>query len=375
MEVETMKVIAEYLWLDGKNLSDDHPDQLSDTRGKTKIFEVEGVKTIDDLKDLEKIPTWGFDGSSTMQALGESSDCVLKPVRVYPDPFRRWGEGILSIIVLNEVYKVPGDEPHPSNTRTALHKIASQLDSHKFWFAVEQEYTFMRVSDELVSTQPLAFPKDGVPKDAQGKYYCGVGADKVVGRHIVEEHLEASLFADLILAGSNAEVMPGQWEYQVGNGTSAANPLRVADDLIVSRYIMDRICEKYSVVASLHPKPVPDVDKDTPGWNGAGAHTNFSTEATRKSLAVLPKMLERLAENHEAHIKVYGNGIELRLSGNYETAFHEEFSHGVSDRGASIRIPWQVDRDGNGYLEDRRPCANIDPYVVFAKIMETTMGE
>lgn len=367
-----MKVIAEYLWLDGKNISNDHTDQLSDTRGKTKIFEVDGVETIDDLMDPEKIPIWGFDGSSTMQAEGKDSDCVLKPVRIYKDPFRQWGEDILSVIVLNGVYIPPGKTPHESNTRAPLEAIAKECADKKFWFAFEQEYTFMTLEGH-----PLGFPRGEVPKDPQGKYYCGIGADKITGREIVEEHLRACITADILLAGANAEVMPGQWEYQVGNGTEASDPLRVADDLIVARYIMDRICEKYSVVASLHPKPVPDKKEkgvDIPGWNGAGTHTNFSTEGMRESLEVLPKMLKMLGANHDAHIKVYGDGIELRLTGNYETASIEKFSSGVSDRGASIRIPWQVAAEGKGYIEDRRPCSNIDPYVICEIIMRTTTG-
>ncbi len=366
-----MKVIAEYIWLDGKNRSEEFSgEQLSDTRGKTKIFDVPDGTTIDKLilpsekgsKEGHVVPVWGFDGSSTMQATGDKSDCVLKPVRIYKDPFRS-RDGALSIIVLNEVYLAPGDKPHASNTRAALEVIAKECKGQEFWFGIEQEYTLMRLNGE-----PFGFPEGGGrPVDDQGKYYCGVGADKLFGRSIVEEHVMACLEAGILIAGINAEVMPGQWEYQIGNGTSASDPLRVADDLIVARYLMDRIGEKHGVIASLDPKPLAK-------WNGAGAHTNFSTKSLRESLDDLSRILERLGANHEAHIKVYGKGIESRLTGKHETASYERFSSGVSDRGASIRIPWQVARDGKGYIEDRRPCANINPYIVIAQIMETTRG-
>jgi glutamine synthetase len=70
------------------------------------------------------------------------------------------------------------------------------------------------------------------------------------------------------------------------------------------------------------------------------------------------------------HLKHYGAGLEDRLTGEHETASYKEFKYGVSDRGASVRIPMQTDLDGKGYLEDRRPCANIDPYVVARLLAE-----
>lgn len=370
-----MKVIAEYLWLDGKNLVEDkegkvHLDQNKnpDIRGKTKILDVPEGTTVETLQlslgDVESIvPTWGFDGSSTYQAKGHTSDCVLKPVRVYNDPFRtRARQEYLSVLVLNEVMLVPGDTPHPSNTRAVLRELVEKHKEQEFWFGIEQEYTFMRVADE----RPFGFPKEGFP-EKQGKFYCSTGADRTFGREMIEEHLFACLDADLVFAGINAEVMPGQWEYQIGKGTPTSDPLRVSDDLTVARYLMLRIGEKYGVVPSLHPKPVVG------DWNGAGAHTNFSTKAMRESDDCFEEVIASLGRNHDVHIAVYGEGIQQRLTGLHETCPYTEFRWGVSDRGASIREPWQVAVQKKGYLEDRRPCANMDPYVVLAKIMETVM--
>jgi len=358
-----MKVIAEYIWLDGIN--EKKGKLTSESRSKTKVFDVDdgehGVY-VDNLR----APIWGFDGSSTEQAEGHASDCVLKPVRVYKDPLRSL-PGSLCVLVLNEVYIAPGQQPHPSNTRAELESFTKKYEDEKFWFGLEQEYTFMRVDENDPSRiiGPLGFPKDGFPVE-QGKYYCGAGADKILGRSIVEEHLKACLEANVLIAGINVEVMPGQWEYQIGNGTSASDPLRVADDLVVARYLMDRIAEKYGVVASLEPKPHAE-------WNGAGAHTNFSTASMRESMANVEEVMKKFERHHKEHIAVYGPGIEKRLTGLHETSSCEKFSYGVSDRGASVRIPWQAAVEGKGYLEDRRPCANMDPYVVEARIIKTLM--
>ncbi|HLD40191.1 MAG TPA: glutamine synthetase [Candidatus Nanoarchaeia archaeon] len=365
-----MKIIAEYIWLDGINKQKGKLWQ--EPRSKAQVFNVDMSSLKPQLNDM---PIWGFDGSSTEQAEGHFSDCVLAPVRVYSNPLRPSSDPkTLSVMVLSEVYLPPKNgaeiiEPHPSNTRANLVNLVEKYQAkEQFWFGLEQEYTFMRVDEKDPSriTRPLGFPKGkGFPVE-QGKYYCGSGADKILGRQIVEEHLQACLEANVLIAGINAEVMPGQWEYQIGNGTSESDPLRVADDLIVARYLMDRIAEKHGVVASLEPKPHPK-------WNGAGAHTNFSNVAMRLSDACFPEILRKLEKHHTEHIAVYGPGIEKRLTGLHETSSCDKFSYGVSDRGASVRIPWQVAVKGKGYMEDRRPCANMDPYVVEAKLIETIM--
>ncbi len=321
---------AEYIWIDGAK-----PTQH--LRCKTKIV-AEGAEP----------PVWGFDGSSTGQAEGHASDCVLKPVFMCPDPVR----GGNSKLVLCEVMNTDMT-PHWSNTRAACAVAADKYASHDMWFGIEQEYTFFD------GIKPLGWPDNGFPAPQFG-YYCGVGADEVYGREIVEQHLDACLAAGLNISGINAEVMPGQWEFQVG----PSSPTEVSDHLWIARWLLYRIAEDYGVSATLDPKPVKG------DWNGAGAHTNFSTKSMRESIDACTAAAESLRDRHDLHIDNYGANIELRLTGDHETCSYKDFKVGVSDRGASIRIPWQVARDGKGYIEDRRPNANVDPYTVTRLITE-----
>jgi glutamine synthetase len=322
---------AEYIWTDGA-------EPTPKLRSKTKI-----------VKQGEAPPIWGFDGSSTNQATGHKSDLVLKPVHVCPDPVRGGDNKLVMCEVL-----MTDMTPHPSNTRAALAEVAKQHAAHDIWFGIEQEYTFFD------GIKPLGWPDNGFPAPQFG-YYCGVGADEVFGRAIVEEHMDACLAAGLKLAGINAEVMPAQWEFQIG----PAGPLEAADHLWLARWLLYRIAENHGASATLNPKPVKG------DWNGAGAHTNFSTKEMRESLDACVKAAEALGEAHQLHIAHYGHGIEERLTGKHETCSYKEFKYGISDRGASVRIPWQVARDKKGYIEDRRPCANIDPYVVARLITQT----
>jgi len=335
------KIKAEYIWMDGHE-----PTQK--LRSKTKVID-------DSISDVDNIPVWGFDGSSTMQAAGHDSDCMLQPVCFVSDPIR--GED--NILVMCEVFN-PDGTPHKSNPRAHLRELAEKYADHDAWFGVEQEYTF------FVGREPLGWPEGGYPAP-QGPFYCGVGADEVFGRDIVEEHLDKCLKAGISLSGINAEVMPGQWEFQVG----PLGPLAVSDELWLARWLLYRIAEDYGVNATLHPKPVKG------DWNGAGAHTNFSTKSMRENggLEVITAACEKLGENHEKHIAIYGAHNEERLTGLHETCAIHDFRYAVSDRGASIRIPMATAKDGFGYLEDRRPAANMDPYRVCAALMETVCGD
>jgi glutamine synthetase len=322
---------AEYIWIDGT-------EPTARLRSKTKI-----------LADGAEPGIWGFDGSSTNQAPGSASDCVLQPVFQCPDPIR----GGDDILVLAEVL-LTDMTPHPTNTRALLQPIAEKYAKEEPLFGIEQEYTFFK------DGRPHGFPAGGFPAP-QGFYYCGVGADEVYGRDVVEAHLDACLEAGLGISGINAEVMPGQWEFQVG----PLSPLEVADHLWMARWLLYRIAEEFDVSATLDPKPVKG------DWNGAGAHTNFSTKAMRESYPPIIAACEALSKKAMEHVENYGAEIEHRLTGLHETAPWNEFSYGVSDRGASVRIPWQVEKDGKGYIEDRRPNANMDPYVVTRLITET----
>jgi glutamine synthetase len=326
---------AEYIWVDGTL-------PTAKLRSKTKI-----------VPDGQEPPIWGFDGSSTNQAPGDRSDCVLRPVRSVKDPLRGGNDRLVMAEVL-----LTDMSPHATNTRASCEAVAEQVKGDEYWFGLEQEYTFFD------GARPLGFPEHGFPAP-QGGYYCGVGDDEVFGRPIVEAHMNACLDAGLGISGINAEVMPGQWEFQVG----PLDALEVSDHLWLARWLLYRVAEDFGVSATLDPKPVRG------DWNGAGCHTNFSTNAMRSSYQPNVDAAEALKKRHDLHIANYGFGIEDRLTGQHETASYKDFSYGVSDRGASVRIPWQVEKEGKGYIEDRRPCANIDPYIVTRLIMETVSGK
>ncbi len=334
------KTLVEYVWLDGQK-------PTAQLRSKTKVI----GRPVTKLKD---IPEWGFDGSSTEQAEGKFSDCRLTPAFLVPDPIR----GAPHKIALCEVYEA-GGAPHSTNTRAKLRVAVEKFKKHDAWFGIEQEYTLFK------DGAPLGFPPKGYPRP-QGPYYCGVGAEQAIGRELIERHMRACLDAGLALYGINAEVMPGQWEFQIGT----TGPLEVSDHLWIARWLLHRLAEEYGISVSFAPKPVKG------DWNGAGAHTNFSIRSMRAvgGMAIVKAACERLKKKHHEHIAVYGAGNEERLTGKHETANINEFRYGISDRGASIRIPMATADAKAGYLEDRRPAANMDPYQVVAVIMNTVCG-
>jgi len=326
---------------------------------------------------------WSFDGSSTMQAEGDSSDCVLKPIRFFKDPLRprtpcpKTGEARYHMLVLCEVFG-SGGEPHSTNYRARLRDVEHAIeesaeDPTECWFGYEQEYTLFK------GPSPLGFPAGARFPAAQGMYYCGVGADEVKGRDLVEEHMEMCARAGVRLTGINAEVMPGQWEFQVG-GPGAYGTL-AGDHLWVARWLLYRLGEKYGIHATLDAKPV------TGDWNGAGMHTNFSTPEMRMDpyedesfvndavgIHEIELWCDAASQHVEDHLSEYGDGIEMRLTGKHETCSYREFKWGVSDRTASIRIPIATAKKGYGYLEDRRPNANACPYRVAAAMLKTAYG-
>ena len=331
-----MKSKLEYIWLDGYK-----PTQS--LRSKTQVRDNFSGK-------LEDAPMWSFDGSSTEQAEGNDSDCLLKPVAIFPDPGRK-----NSYLVMTEVLNADGT-PHESNGRATI-----EDDDDDFWFGFEQEY-FLWVPE---TDRPPGFPKDGFPRP-QGPYYCSVGGTNAYGREIVEEHLDTCLEAGINLEGINAEVAAGQWEFQV----FAKGAKRAGDETWVARYLLERTAEEYGLSIDYHPKPLGDTD-----WNGSGMHANFSNGVMRElgKEDTFDKICEQFSKNIDRHISVYGADNDQRLTGAHETQAIDQFSYGVSDRGASIRIPVATVDDGwKGRLEDRRPASNADPYKVAAAIVKTT---
>lgn len=332
------KIKAEYIWIDGKT-------PTAELRSKTKILDKKVTKVSD-------LPDWGFDGSSTMQAEGHFSDCKLEPMAFFPDPIR----GAPHILVLCEVFTASG-EVHPTNTRANLRKLDKKYKNLDAWFGIEQEYTLFKKDNT-----PLGFPDDGFP-GPQGPYYCGVGTENIVGRELIETHLDACLLAGLTISGINAEVMPGQWEFQVGT----LGALAVSDQMWIARWLLKRLAEDFDIIVSFYPKPVMG------DWNGAGAHVNFSTKQMRAKggIKVIEQACKAFGKKTKEHIAVYGADNDKRLTGKHETCSINEFRYGVSDRGASIRIPMATANNKSGYLEDRRPAANMDPYLVCARLIQT----
>ena len=332
-------VILEYVWLDGY--------KPSNLRSKVKVLEFSDPKDF----SLEHCPLWNFDGSSTEQAPGNSSECVLRPVRLYQERGDKF-------IVLCEVLNTDLS-PHESNKRSLLENLSDLAEEKEFWWGFEQEYFITK------DFQPLGFPKGGYPRP-QGLYYCGVGGNQVRGRELVDKHLRLCLGLGIHLTGTNAEVAVGQWEYQC----FAKNTLKACDDLWVSRYLLYRISEEYGCDIDISPKPVRG------DWNGSGCHTNFSNAFMRSgSEGYFRDILGNLEQRHDLHISEYGEGNENRLTGHHETQHISKFSWGVGDRGASIRVPNSVEADDwKGYLEDRRPASNCDPYCVARLIIEAVEG-
>jgi glutamine synthetase len=332
-----MKVKLEYVWLDGYT-----PEP--NLRSKVKVI---NIPHEEGRVNLHNCPEWSFDGSSTRQAEGKFSDCILQPVRVYENILNK---GYLkSFFVLCEVM-YPDGTPHITNTRADV-----GFEEEDLWFGFEQEYTIYH------NGRPLGFPKNGYP-EPQGKYYCGVGNGQVHGREFVDNHMERCIKAGIDITGTNAEVLLGQWEFQV----FSKGKLKAGDDLWMARYILLQMSEEYGFKIEFHPKPVQG------DWNGSGLHCNFSNKRMREEGGeeYFNNIFRSFDVRHQEHIQNYGSENNLRLTGKHETQSIDKFSWGVSDRGASIRVPLATSKEWKGYVEDRRPASNGDPYKIVRVISE-----
>ena len=251
-------VRAEYIWLDGAV-------PVQKLRSKTRVLFIEKGAAV----SLKVFPEWGFDGSSTYQATGHDSDLALRPVYCTNDPIR----GERNYLVLCEVFN-PDGTPHPTNQRAQLRRVLDTgAAKEEPLIGFEQEYTFFK------GRSPLGWPPGGYPAP-QGPFYCSVGSDVAFGREIVERHTTACMEAGLYVYGTNGEVMPGQWEFQIGHRgfpEEHADPLTCSDQLWIGRWLLDRVAEEHGVTVSFDCKPVSG------DWNGAGMHTNFSTRKMREN--------------------------------------------------------------------------------------------
>jgi len=344
LPMPTDKCQATYIWIDGTG---------ANVRAKSRTLNFIPQK-------VSELPEWNYDGSSTYQSEGSNSDTYLIPVAMYRDPFRLGNNKL----VMCDTYKY-NRKPTESNKRHSCKEAMDAVSNQAPWFGIEQEYTLLDMDG-----RPFGWPKNGFP-GPQGPYYCGVGANRVYARDIVEAHYRACLYAGINIAGENAEVMPSQWEFQVG----PCEGISIGDELWVARYLLHRVAEEFGIVVTLDPKPMPG------DWNGAGAHCNFSTKAMREENGIIEieKAIDKLSKQHLRHIQAYdpngGKDNERRLTGRHETSNINDFSAGVANRGASVRIPRLVAEEKKGYFEDRRPSSNCDPYAVVEALVRTCLLE
>jgi len=339
-------LILEYIWLDSNN----------NPRSKTKVSKKKLPENlnIDKEKDILSIlELWNFDGSSTGQATTEDSEIILRPIKCVKDPFRRQKGCFL---VLCECLNVDMT-PNKFNTRYYANEIFNQHLNQKPMFGIEQEFfisSYSKDDNNKMVYQPVCFSNKNMPLKEQGDYYCGIGFDNALGRHIIEEAFYNLIYANLNITGLNAEVAPSQWEFQV-----CSIGIDAADSLILTRYICNRSFERFNCSLDLDVKPREDL-------NGSGCHVNFSTKEMREKNGYnkIKEAIDNLESQHLLHIKHYGSDNDKRLTGHHETSSIESFSFGIGSRNTSIRIPNETFKNKCGYLEDRRPSSTMDPYVV-----------
>ncbi|CAH6421569.1 Glutamine synthetase [uncultured virus] len=339
-------IIVDYVWIDGDGK----------VRSKTRVLPGDQIIAKPRGIDLADIPDWNYDGSSTNQAHGENSEVFLKPRRLFRSPFYM-GIPTQAYVIMCDTYDTTG-APAKYNHRARAAEIFDKYEEEQPWYGLEQEY-FIYSKD---TNQPLGMAEDSV----QGPFYCGVGGLNAAGRELVDRHMTVCIMMGIKISGTNAEVAPGQWEYQIG----PVEGIDAADQLWMSRYVLERLSEQYGAYIVYHPKPL------TGDWNGSGCHTNFSTERMRAQggLKLILEAMPKLEATHKSHMALYGELNELRMSGAHETSSYDKFTYGIGNRGASVRIPFDTIKNDCGYFEDRRPASNMDPYLVTAKILETVMN-
>jgi len=336
-----MNIILEYVWLDSKK----------NFRSKIKVVN-------NKISNLNDISNWTFDGSSTGQATGYDSDILLIPIYYTKNPFIDY---TTSYLVLCECYN-KDNTPHITNTRHKLIKTFSKCKNDEPLFGFEQEYVILNKNGKLYEWIDEKTPSKNTNP---GDYYCSVGSLNCIGRNFSMLHLEFCLKAELLICGTNSEVLASQWEYQIG----PLPPILLSDQVCISRYILHRVSELIpNCVVTLDPKPIE-------GWNGSGGHINYSTLKMRETNGIneIKNACEKLSKTHDEHMKVYGENNDKRMCGLYETSSMDEFSWGISNRGDSIRIPLLVNNNRCGYLEDRRPASNVDLYEATNIILESTL--
>lgn len=372
------KYKLEYVWVDKKG----------NPRSKVKTFEkrrpTESVEKI----TLLDLPVWNFDGSSTDQNVGQNTEVVLIPVRFYVNPLEEHETLYCPLLVLCELSHTYPPQPSSSsqqsthtiplavdkfNTREWAEFVANKFAHMEPLYGCEQEYSILDPKTCL----PFNWVEHGAEK--QGDFYCSVRYPYCQAEEFVKEHYKACLKCGIAISGYNAEVLPSQWEFQIG----PQDLLKVADDMIMARYLLYRLSAKYQILITLNPKPLKNytykiddfTNKDYSDWNGSGCHINFSTNEMRApgGMVHIEKAIANLANNHKQILEHYGDN-RYRLTGHHETSNPETFTYGIGTRNTSVRIPNQVNMNGCGYFEDRRPASDIDPYLALAALLEVSMS-
>ena len=337
-----MNCLVEYIWIGGNK----------ELRSKTRVYN-------NLITNLSQLSDWNFDGSSTGQATGKESEIILKPRALFKDPFR----GDDNKMVICDTYNYDGT-PALNNNRIWANELFNQKIDEEPWFGLEQEYFLINP----VTNKPLGFAPNSEPNE-QGQYYCSVGTGNAFGRNVADEHLSACIKAGIKISGINAEVAPGQWEFQIGPCVG----IQEGDHLWVARYLLQRICENYNIIVDFEPKPVKG------NWNGSGCHANYSTKNMREGtkdnngLYFIDQAIEKLSKKHMEHMEVYGENNKERMTGEHETASYDIFTDDVANRGCSIRRGNDTIKNKCGYFEDRRPSSNCDPYLVTGMLFKTTI--
>ena len=358
-----MPVLADYVWKTPQGY-----------RWKTRVFD-DTFKLNESVKPT--FPIWDFNGDSTGQfnetsetsetseTTETSTEMVLTPVFVCNDPIRpgynhpKHGKNFHSgFIVLCEVTYQNEKPVRGCNRQWAKTVFDANIDKDPK-FGMKQEYY---IFDPRTQT-PMGF-KDNKSIRKQGHYYARMGENN--GRGIAEKHMEMCLSAGINISEMNANVGPSQWTYNIGFCTG----IEASDQLMVSRYLLERICEASCVAISWHPKPVIGE------WNGSGCHVMYGTKYTRCEVEnesdgynYIKQTINNLEAKHSEMLLTFSDGNRTRLDGNNDSSLLDKFTWGVGTYNKSVSVPCQVMKSKKGYIIDMRPGADMDPYLTTATIL------
>ena len=324
--------IGEYVWLDSNNKF----------CSKIRVF------------DILQSPVWNYDGSSTGQATTESSEITLFPVEWFKHPLMEPIEGFTIYLIICATYDI-NNNPLPNNHFHLANEYFNINPDEVPWFGLEQEYFFFKNNNILGMKPTLDIIKNKL-------YYCNTINQPILGEKVALEHMNACLKAGIIISGINAEVVCGQWEFQVGPCTG----IQAGNHMMAARFLLEKIAIKEGLEIDYHPKPISRM-------NGSGCHVNFSTKKMREDngYEIILNAIQKLELNHENMMKDYGEYNNMRMTGKHETASYNKFTWGVGTRNTSVRIGNDTFKNKKGYFEDRRPASNIDPYLVTSLIYKT----